>query len=162
MSCLVPLFDRKLQVLKNLPKWTIFGIFNLLLSTQNVNVARFARNVEWDFFCDFQTPCSNENFLVIFKDCLNYFRVFSRDNGIVIETSKLQLALEIIFSLSVHTAYFVVPRKYFVFDRFISLTIFIVPFVVQPLFFFVGDLRFRTRVQNRGLMTAIKMEILDL
>ena len=25
------------------------------MSTQNVNVARFARNVEWDFFCDFQT-----------------------------------------------------------------------------------------------------------
>ena len=34
-----------------------FGIFNELLSTQNVNVACFARNVEWDFFCDFQTPC---------------------------------------------------------------------------------------------------------
>ena len=28
----------------------IFCIFN-----GNVNVARFARNVEWDFFCDFQT-----------------------------------------------------------------------------------------------------------
>ena len=28
------------------------------MSTQNVNVARFARTVEWDFFCDFQTPCS--------------------------------------------------------------------------------------------------------
>ena len=27
-------------------KLTIFGIFNELLSTQNVNVARFARNVE--------------------------------------------------------------------------------------------------------------------
>ena len=27
------------------------------MSTQNVNVARFARNVEWDFFCDFQTLC---------------------------------------------------------------------------------------------------------
>ena len=27
----------------------------LQLSTQNVNLARFARNVEWDFFCDFQT-----------------------------------------------------------------------------------------------------------
>ena len=27
------------------------------MSTQNVNVARFARNVEWDFSCDFQTPC---------------------------------------------------------------------------------------------------------
>ena len=87
--------------------------------------------------------------------------IIFRDNGIVIETSKLQLALEVIFSLSVHTAYFVIPRSYFVFDRFISLTIFIVPFVVQPLFFFVGDLRFRTRVQNRGLMKAIKMEILD-
>ena len=37
------LFDRKLQVFK---KWTIFGIFNELLSTQNVNAARLARNVE--------------------------------------------------------------------------------------------------------------------
>ena len=27
------------------------------MSTQNVNVARFARNVEWYFFYDFQTPC---------------------------------------------------------------------------------------------------------
>ena len=25
------------------------------MSTQNVNVARFARNVAWEFFCDFQT-----------------------------------------------------------------------------------------------------------
>ena len=46
LICLVTLFDRKLQVFKNSPKWTIFGIFNELLSTQNVNVARFARNVE--------------------------------------------------------------------------------------------------------------------
>ena len=28
------------------------GIFNQLLSTQNVKVARFARNAEWDFFCE--------------------------------------------------------------------------------------------------------------
>ena len=42
---------------QNLAKLTIFGIFNELLSTQNVNVARFARNVELDFFCDFQTLC---------------------------------------------------------------------------------------------------------
>ena len=53
------MFDRKLQVYKKSPKWTIFGIFNELLSTQNVNSARFARNVEWDFFCDFQTLCNN-------------------------------------------------------------------------------------------------------
>ena len=32
-----------------------FSVFNSLLSFQNVNVARFARNVECDFFCNFQT-----------------------------------------------------------------------------------------------------------
>ena len=45
--CLVAL------VFKNSPKLTILGIFNQLLSTQNL--ARFACNVECDFFCDFQT-----------------------------------------------------------------------------------------------------------
>ena len=45
VTCLVSLFDSKLLLFKNSPKWTIFGIFNELLSTQNVNVARFARNV---------------------------------------------------------------------------------------------------------------------
>ena len=29
--------------------------FWYFLSIQNVNIARFARNVEWDFLCDFQT-----------------------------------------------------------------------------------------------------------
>ena len=50
MTCLVTLFDRKLQVFINLSKLTIFGIFNKLLSSQNVNV-------ECDFFCDFYTLC---------------------------------------------------------------------------------------------------------
>ena len=54
-SCLVTLFDHKFQIYKDSSKWTIFGIFNQLLSTQNVNVARYARNVEWDFLSDFQT-----------------------------------------------------------------------------------------------------------
>ena len=31
---------------QKLAKWAIFGIFDSLLSTQNVNVAHFARNVE--------------------------------------------------------------------------------------------------------------------
>ena len=53
ITCLVILFYRKLQVCENSPKSTIFGIFNELLSIQNVNVARFARHVECDFFCDF-------------------------------------------------------------------------------------------------------------
>ena len=57
VTCHVTLFDRKLQVFKHSPKWTVFGIYNELLSTQNINVARFARNVKCDFFCDFQTLC---------------------------------------------------------------------------------------------------------
>ena len=44
-----------LSLQKKPPKQTIFGIFNELLSTQNVNVARFDRNIECDFWGDFQT-----------------------------------------------------------------------------------------------------------
>ena len=40
---------------QKLAKINHFSIFNELLSTQIVNVARFARNVECDFFFDFQT-----------------------------------------------------------------------------------------------------------
>ena len=54
------MFDRKLQVFKNSPKLTNVGILNQLLATQNVNVARFARNFECDFFSDFQTLCLGE------------------------------------------------------------------------------------------------------
>ena len=48
---------QKCRIFKNSPKLAILGIFNELLSTQNVNVARFARNVECDFLGDFQTLC---------------------------------------------------------------------------------------------------------
>ena len=54
MTCLVTLCDRKIQAFKNSPKLAIFGIFKELLATQNVNVARFARNIECDFFYDFR------------------------------------------------------------------------------------------------------------
>ena len=66
MTYLVTLFDCNFQVFKNSPKLTIFGIFNELLCTQNENVARFARNVEWGFFCDYQTPCVS-NLLALFS-----------------------------------------------------------------------------------------------
>ena len=60
VTCLVALFDRKFQCFKNSPKWTNFGIFNELLSRQNVNVARFARNAKCGFFYDFQTLCNQK------------------------------------------------------------------------------------------------------
>ena len=44
LTCLETLFDRKLQVFKNLSKSAIFSIFNELMPTQYVNVARFARH----------------------------------------------------------------------------------------------------------------------
>ena len=44
LTCLVTLFDRKF--FKKSPKLTIFGIFNELLSTQNVNVALLAMRNE--------------------------------------------------------------------------------------------------------------------
>ena len=64
LTCLVTLFDRNLQLFKNSLKWIIFDIFNELLSSQNVNVVRFARNLECDFFFDFQTLCMLSWFLI--------------------------------------------------------------------------------------------------
>ena len=72
-----------------MPKLTIFGVFNKLLSTQNVNLARFARNVEWDFFCDFQTLC--------FCKCENYVNwIIEHWNGRS-EILTIVLLLKIVF-----------------------------------------------------------------
>ena len=45
-TCRAALFGCKLEIYKRSAKLAIYGIYNELLSTQNVNVARFARNVE--------------------------------------------------------------------------------------------------------------------
>ena len=54
-------------VYKNSPKLTILGFFNELLSTQNVNVARFARNVEWDFSMIFKHRANVDMLKVIWN-----------------------------------------------------------------------------------------------
>ena len=46
---------------QKLDKLTNFGIFDELLSIQNVNVARFACNVECDFFGRFSNTVSRPN-----------------------------------------------------------------------------------------------------
>ena len=66
---------------------TIFGIFHELLSTQIVNVARFARNVEWDFFCDFQTPCYWNNSIC---GILNRIKVMTAENSLKCPIDELQ------------------------------------------------------------------------
>ena len=58
LTCLVTLFDRKHNFSKKIAKLSIFGIFNEVLSTQNVKEARFAHNVDIDFFWHFQTLCA--------------------------------------------------------------------------------------------------------
>ena len=44
---------------QNSPKQSIFGTFNKLLSTQNVNVARFARNVVMRLFLWFSNTVAS-------------------------------------------------------------------------------------------------------
>ena len=63
--CLASRGSSVFTVFENHPKCRIlvfqFGHFPPIFfqfKTQNVNVARFARNVKCDFFCDFQTLCS--------------------------------------------------------------------------------------------------------
>ena len=50
LTGLVTLFDRKLLVFRNSPKWTIFGFFKWIFVFLNCNVAQFVRNFEWDLF----------------------------------------------------------------------------------------------------------------
>ena len=76
--------NAKYQNGQNLANLNIFGIFNELLSIQNVNVARFARNVECDFFLrfsntviswDFSWPFSKVT-LTIFTSVLVFLLLF--------------------------------------------------------------------------------------
>ena len=64
-----PQLSQCLKITKNVPIMffnigifnqfvSIFGIFHEFLFSQNVIVARFARNDEWDFFCDLQKHCA--------------------------------------------------------------------------------------------------------
>ena len=107
---------------KNSPKLTIFGIFNELLSTQNVNVARFARNIECDFFGDFQTLWRRETLVPqqfsfranIVKIDLNYFDLLKLttlwincclETDLNFKISELLKSLKWIFPSSVASTY---------------------------------------------------------
>ena len=57
---------RILFLFKRSPNWTFFGIFNELF-------IRFARNVEWDFFCDLQTLWK---YYLFERLCATFFRRF--------------------------------------------------------------------------------------
>ena len=54
------------SVFLKLAKWIIFGIFDVLLSTQNI---RSSLRSQWDFFCNFQTPWPNDLISPILSVC---------------------------------------------------------------------------------------------
>ena len=109
---------------EKLAKLTIFGIFNKLLSTQNVNVARFARNVECDFFCDFQTLCSEGDirdvllFLLLFQFLQEFFPFEFELKNVrnwrnlwnSVTFAFLSFALPSIFTLRLFTLYRVIQQ----------------------------------------------------
>ena len=84
VNSLVTLFDRLLKVFKNSSKWSIFGIVKELLSTQIVNVACFARNVEWDFFGWFSNTVLMRHFVRHFNTmCKIVSYIFVRHQDLV-------------------------------------------------------------------------------
>ena len=71
---------------------------NFSMSIQNVNVARFARNVEWDFFCDFQTLCSRIHLHYLSSHVTIKLDLFSMNTSRPCPKANDQLANELIKS----------------------------------------------------------------
>ena len=86
VTCLVTQFDRKFQIFKKWQKWTIFGIFYYFLSTQNVKIARFARNFFFkllDLILDLGIVRKRKksiNFFVLFFFLLAEWSDYPREN----------------------------------------------------------------------------------
>ena len=93
LTYLVTLFYRQIRVFPDSPKLTILGSFNELLSTPNVNVARFARHVEWDFFCDFPALCAIFHAMKKLKWLLELERKFATSR-FEVDTISLSKMLE--------------------------------------------------------------------
>ena len=84
VTCLVTLFDRSFRFSKSSPKCTIFGISNWLFSTQNINSARFARNVECDFL-DYLIEFWNSVVMKMVNHVLNLPKPFFLSSWIVVD-----------------------------------------------------------------------------
>ena len=76
---------------------TIFGIFDELLSTQNVNLHRFARNIECDFLSGFHKIMGHpviqeatEKLLLLIPSWLLWFLMFSKSSVIRVTSTAKQ------------------------------------------------------------------------
>ena len=100
-------------------KWTIYGILNELLSILNVNVARFARNVERDFsvifkHCGvvaffFDTHSLNWTSGVKIKSVDNCFQKVSRDGFLIFDFCCF---LKLLCQLQIETIGTIVPKSF--------------------------------------------------
>ena len=103
LTCLVTLIDCKFKVFNNSSKLKIFDIFNQLLSARKVNIARFTRDVEWDFLCNFQTPCLWCFQLALLQHICQLFymnRVCQRKYGLASAAPFVDNPTQILFSFS--------------------------------------------------------------
>ena len=93
--------------------------------------------------------------------------VYYRDNGIILETSKNQLIFEMVHSISFVAIVFLTTF----FDPFSSWNEsvgriygainFLAVTIIQPGFYFLGDIRFRRKYHNQGLFVALKEVLLS-
>ena len=75
---LVTLFDPKFQIFKSSQSWRFLAFFMKSWPLNIVNVARFARNVEWDFFMWFSNTvkwCPFKNWTLRYH-CISCFIYF--------------------------------------------------------------------------------------
>ena len=85
--------------------------------------------------------------------------VFFRDNGITIQILKYQLYCEgFMFLLVLFAAIIPIENDVLVY-RIIGIMYSFVVFVMQPLFYLNGDVNFRNRVLQQGLLRALDREL---
>ena len=75
------------------------------MSTQNVTVARFARNVEWDFFVIFKHCVAVGNEIAIPFKCKNVELTLSKEEEELFEVIKKSWVLKIILESDEESAW---------------------------------------------------------
>ena len=88
MTCLVTLFGNKLQL-----NWLFLAFLMNFCPLKMKNVARFARHVEWDFFCDFPALCAIFHAMKKLKWLLELERKFATSR-FEVDTISLSKMLE--------------------------------------------------------------------
>ena len=90
---------------------------------------------------------------------MNQTLIFYRDNGITIQIMSYQVYTELILFVTLMISGLLPIEKNMVVMKIVGVVTTFVMFVVQPLFYLNGDVKFRNRVQNQALWKALKKEL---